>query len=99
LKVDVVVNTAQGPPNNPAFEETVYNLISSALHKSTAAGNPKKKLIFISGGLVYVSNPNGLVTEESPVSGKSIPFLENRIKVEKAVIETVMRMGLLFGLH
>jgi len=102
-KVDVVVNTAQGSFDNPSFEETVFNHITSSVKKSVAAGHPKKRLIFSSGGLVYASNPNAILTEDAPLTDKGLPFLATRIRIEQAVIQftdaysTVLRLPLVLG--
>lgn len=103
-KADVIVHTATITDfaADGSFDVTSFNNFKNVIEKSNAAGNPKKRFIFTSGGLVYdPSNP--VLTEDSPTSKVPIPLLQSRIKMEQDVIayadavSTVIRPPFVYG--
>eukprot|EP01111_Echinosteliopsis_oligospora_P012952 TRINITY_DN4526_c0_g1_i1.p1 TRINITY_DN4526_c0_g1~~TRINITY_DN4526_c0_g1_i1.p1 ORF type:complete len:306 (+),score=102.28 TRINITY_DN4526_c0_g1_i1:49-966(+) len=81
---DVIVATT-GNFSIPDFDLKTVQNVGAIVSKSNAAGNPKKRFIFTSGGLVYEASTTK-IGEDAPLTTKG--FLQGRIAAEKLTVSS-----------
>jgi len=101
LAADVIIYSVMDLTDFLGKDAAVFAKYYDALQKHTAAGHPKKVLIYTSGGLVLKSNKEEKLNEDSPLTDH--PFLQGRIQLEKSVLATkdahgvVVRPSMVYG--